>query len=803
MKNVAKSSELLILILGITGFIVFLFFYPTIFITSAIDINHEKSALITIAKESLQRLGYVPSDYNARVKFEAHNKLLEYLNQKYSIEEQKEHFDALQPYYWRIIFTPVSEPDDSSETKSDPPWINQIDILFDQNGDEIGFLTKADDDSTIHNITPERARHLADSTLIARMQADTAKFSFSRFKQIPRDYRIDYTVEYLRSEPVLDIPVKLNIDVIGDRVGNYEYEFDVPDSRVSELSRIIAIVPFFLAIVAVGIMFIVMSIKKLRADGLGLRYVSPIAISMGLASALWLLLEASSSGVDMINTIIGMFFLGIISSIAVFIGVACSDSMTREIWDTKLITLDALRNGYIQHRLFSLSVLRGFAYAGILLGLIVFFSKIASLFQWSDIADVATDLSLVNTWSSFLTVLVGGYTSTIWLQYILTLFLVSFLAKYIGYRMWIICLVGLLWGVLNSTDFYYPTQHYYLNFLQYFIFGSLFAVILLKYDFFTLFVAFFTFYLLKRVVMLYHFDHRIYILNAAFLSLIPLALLVLAIVYYKNKIDHNELKVFTPVYVNKIVERERLQRELEIARRVQLSFLPREKPDIAGLDSASICIPALDVGGDYFDFIKLDSQRLGVAIGDVSGKGISAAFYMTLTKGFLRSITRTILSPKQVLMEINKLFYENVERRHFISMIYGIIDLENRQFTFARAGHNPVLTHQPKSGKTARLCPNGIALGLEKGEMFDQIIQEQRIPIRTGDLLAFYTDGFTEAMNSANEEFGEARLETLLSYSNNEDAEMLLQTIRNRVKAFTGNTIQHDDMTMVILKIVS
>src|SRR5690606_4425591 len=145
----------------------------------------------------------------------------------------------------------------------------------------------------------------------------------------------------------------------------------------------------------------------------------------------------------------------------------------------------------------------------------------------------------------------------------------------------------------------------------------------------------------------------------------------------------------TPAFAKNITERQRLQRELEIARDVQMSFLPKSTPDFSGLDIASQCIPAHEVGGDYYDFVKLDKNRLGIIIGDVSGKGTEAAFYMTLTKGFLKALSRSSDSPAAVLSNMNELFYENVERGTFISMIYGIFDIEKNALKLARAGHNP------------------------------------------------------------------------------------------------------------------
>ncbi len=207
-----------------------------------------------------------------------------------------------------------------------------------------------------------------------------------------------------------------------------------------------------------------------------------------------------------------------------------------------------------------------------------------------------------------------------------------------------------------------------------------------------------------------------------------------------------DLDAITPAFVKHITERERLQRELEIARDVQMSFLPRRDPEIPGVEISSRCVPALEVGGDYYDFVHLGPDRFGVVVGDVSGKGTQAAFYMTLTKGFLKAVTRASESPAQVLIHLNELFYENVERGTFISMVYGIFDLRKRTVTIARAGHNPPLFK--RRGKQMEFVqPAGLALGLESGTAFAATIKEFPAEICPGDLFVFYTDGFTEAMN--------------------------------------------------------
>jgi len=255
-----------------------------------------------------------------------------------------------------------------------------------------------------------------------------------------------------------------------------------------------------------------------------------------------------------------------------------------------------------------------------------------------------------------------------------------------------------------------------------------------------------------------------------------------------------------PAHVRRIKERVRLQKELEIARRVQLHLLPKENPKIGGFDIAGACLPALEVGGDYYDFVDLHDGKLGIAVGDVSGKGVPAAIYMTLTKGILQSHAEEDPSPKHVLSKVNHLMYRTIERSWYVSMFYAVLDSKRRALKFARAGHNPAIVFSSGTSETRFLQTAGIGLGLEKGELFTKTLVEGELQLSPGDTLVFYTDGFTEAMNRDLEEFGSDRFLDLLHRNNNGSAEQLVQYAFEEVRKFAGEHPQHDDMTMVVLK---
>ncbi len=254
-------------------------------------------------------------------------------------------------------------------------------------------------------------------------------------------------------------------------------------------------------------------------------------------------------------------------------------------------------------------------------------------------------------------------------------------------------------------------------------------------------------------------------------------------------------------------EKKRLEEELRIARQIQMSLLPRGPLDFRGLSVTALCVPAREVGGDYYDFFPLGEERLGVLIADVSGKGTSAALYMAELKGLVLSLSQIYQSPRQLLMEVNRIISENLDTRSFITMTYGVLDLRARVMTFARAGHTPMiyLPGNCQNGDGLRvLAPSGIVVGLRipgATEKFAELLEEERIELHNGDVFVLYTDGITEAMNAESDLFGEGRLGRLVAEHGHLDSGELRERILREVEAFVGTADQHDDMTMILIKV--
>jgi sigma-B regulation protein RsbU (phosphoserine phosphatase) len=250
-------------------------------------------------------------------------------------------------------------------------------------------------------------------------------------------------------------------------------------------------------------------------------------------------------------------------------------------------------------------------------------------------------------------------------------------------------------------------------------------------------------------------------------------------------------------------EKQRLDDELRIAREIQKSLLPVQLPRVPGLDVADVCEPAREVGGDYYDVFELGPRRLGVLIADVSGKGTSAALYMAELKGLLLALSHSAPSPRQLLIDVNRRLADHLDNRSFITMTYAVIDLDRGVLTSARAGHTPLIV---VSGERAEIVASeGMVLGLRlpgAGERFEAVLEEDTRPLRPGDVVVLYTDGVTEAMNRAGDLFGDTALAEIVSSHRPLSAAGIRERVLREVKSFVGDAEPHDDMTMVIAKVL-
>ncbi|MBR1369706.1 hypothetical protein RJ53_09560 [Methanocalculus chunghsingensis] len=243
-------------------------------------------------------------------------------------------------------------------------------------------------------------------------------------------------------------------------------------------------------------------------------------------------------------------------------------------------------------------------------------------------------------------------------------------------------------------------------------------------------------------------------------------------------------------------ERERLSRELEIAHHIQESFLPDRAPIVPGFDLAARSIPALFVGGDFYDFIPIGENRYGLVIADVSGKGVSAALFMALSRTLVRASTADEPSPATAITQANRLIYEDSKTSMFVTLFYAILDANNNTLTYVNAGHNPPVFIRGDDATITLLKADGIALGVIE----EIALETVTIPLTSDDLLVLYTDGVTEAENADEELYGEERLEALMTEIRDRDATGIVDAIIDDIKEYAGDTPQSDDITLLVLK---
>jgi len=245
-----------------------------------------------------------------------------------------------------------------------------------------------------------------------------------------------------------------------------------------------------------------------------------------------------------------------------------------------------------------------------------------------------------------------------------------------------------------------------------------------------------------------------------------------------------------------LLERRRLEKELAIAREIQLSFLPETAPKIPGFDLAGTTIAHDEVGGDYYDFIPISDTRLGIAIADVSGKGIPAALIMAGFRMSLLAEVRNEFAIRAVMRKVNRLLFESTDRDKFVTSLYGVLDHKNRVFIFSNAGHNPPVLFR-RDGPIEYLSDGGVALGVLAESDYD----DRPVALRPGDVLVMFTDGISEAEAPSGEHFGLGRIERLVESMLDQSAGAILAALVDRVQEWSGTRGQSDDLTLVVLKV--
>lgn len=281
------------------------------------------------------------------------------------------------------------------------------------------------------------------------------------------------------------------------------------------------------------------------------------------------------------------------------------------------------------------------------------------------------------------------------------------------------------------------------------------------------------------------------------------------IVIFKNEeyaLEHDDVQVMNAFGDNvrvalenselmkESIEKEKYKSEMLLAQQMQNKLLPQTLPFINGFTTSAISIPAAVVGGDYYDVVRLKNDKFCIIIGDVSGKGISASFYMAQLKGIVLAKSKDASTAKELLSGINEVIYKNVESKMFITISVLVFDDFDGNITLARAGHLPFVVKN--EGKIELIKPSGIGVGLADNHTFDKYLEEYNLKLNDNSAVIMLTDGVNELNTYHDNEFGFEPIIDLLKDSNILEAEDFIRVINNKLRNYVNDDLNHDDMTI-------
>jgi hypothetical protein len=808
-NNIIWLYLLLGLISGIIIYLLYPVYHPNSSIKPQMGVREIKAKTAALLREQ-----DVKVDKEALNVYVAKNQgLIKDVQKKYGLKKGNILLrDFLPAYYFEVnlmretevTFSSDSNRKDKREGDDKAPGTNIVN--FDFRGKIIHFSSTSADSSDSPALTPDEAKmkaldfakkYTAVYELIKNENSkDTTITKYNeensgRVNYVKNTHKFYWEVKDNNNQAVY----KISANVTGSHISLFNIDYSVKTSGSQSddntVISILLVIIYLIVIIAVGIS----GYRKIRAFEIGFKNALLMGLMAGLSFSVYIIMQMGSDfkSEALIPVIAVFLFWGGV----IFVIWAVSEAVIRELWKEKFHTFDIIMKGDFLNSKIGMNVLIGGCFGLMLLA--AYLSIIGIIDSFVNIQILPND--------EVLRMFANKYVFMYFLNFDLH-FAAFYFMLFIGFVFTMLnkkylrnlgasVFTVIIWGFVHKDA---VTPQYY-SILVYIFLGVIILYVFLKHDVFTAILAMCFFAFTSNYLSVFFTGQGSHV----HYHIIPLVAVIIILLYAVTSISTRDfitdLNAIMPVYAVHITERQRLQRELEIASEVQMSFLPRKNPEFYGLDISSKCVPAMEVGGDYFDFIEFDNDRLGVVMGDVSGKGTQAAFYMTLSKGFLKAIAKTSSSPKEVLIKMNNMFYENVDRGNFITMFIGVFDLKNNSFTYSSAGHNPLIYAGNNKKEPIFLPSKGLALGLEKGEIFAKTITENTIEFNSEDVFILYTDGFTEAMNKKREEFGSERLIENITGLKNISSDEILESYFNIVNNHIGKAIQHDDMSMVVVKI--
>ncbi len=827
MKTFFRRSDIVLLFAGIAAFYYFAATYDSTYPEAAIRGMVTKDEAQKYAEQFMrsgQLLTPVSMDsFRMHMRLRADQKQIQYLQESLGLEEANRIMaGGMNAYVWQITWEKISEENirlrnGGDDDKGPPDRSNReiVEMSLDHTGRPVRYscqLKSSDsvvviqsDKTDLPPIPPpptapvlgaaDSAQKIADEFLKSTAGLLLDDFHRNPFQTSIKNNRTSFDFSYLSLIKKHEQVQQIRIRVEEGKISYFETSYQFPSEFIPHKDRWLAslldtidvFVILLFAIVTAVYFFI--RFKKGAFDfKLGLFFGSIVGLTFAVMMAVSMDLERWAIMALILVFAGGWYFL--ISTIIVSV----SASVSHQAWPAKYQTFEALRRGRVWNQNFGFSLLRGILWSGILLGV----SSIL-LQQLPGTAFLLNQQSFqkFGQHTSLFLICASVWSAIIYFHcfYLLTLSAIRMRIK----ATWFIFAAGILIGFIYPYIFTVVSPPLTRVLIGAGI-GMFFTFLLFRYDFLTLIITGALTYLIQESFYLFGFGDMT---QVSILLFFLVLLVIVALIGIFSRETGEDLLEFVPEYVKELENKQRMNREFEIARQIQSTLLCRNTPETEGFEIASLCNPAFEAGGDYYDFIQFPghSRKVGVIIGDVSGKGVSAAFYMTLAKGIMQTqASITPHSTKDTLCRANDIFYDQIDRGKFISMIYAIFDHDKQTMIMSRAGHNPVLIKKSGTGPET-LTPSGIAIGLTKGKAFSDSLEEIEVPFKPGDTFVFYTDGFSEAMNKHNTEFGEQRLSDIIHRESGSDAQRILEAVTRDISSFVGSVPQHDDMTMIVVKI--
>lgn len=808
-RNISRF-DIWLLMLAVAGLVLTAVFFQSLFPEASLRLPLTQEEVIRTGESFVGTFGYDVAGIPAQIELHKSNDQIRTLNRRAGAVRTTQLIqDSIPVFYWQLRWR-LHEPDSlrlSVGTGSENVQINDflagsLELHLTTDGTPIFMRYHMESDEILLDYSPDQMRYAVQYEA-AKALADTV---LTRFRDLWVSTEnadtltypaVDREFVWERVRSVAGQPVRFKVTLAGDRITGFQKEYVLPAQSPIERKRqgVYDAVGFVIRYLFILMLALYYFITRLKRDALDLKsgLIAGLIVLLCWAVVFWTQISGEQGWQILLGFVVTAPFI----AGGIWVLFALGEAMTREVWSEKLVTIDGLRQKLLFPAL-GRSLFHGLVLGGLLLGaytLLIYLSiRIGG--GYFDSGD-----STLNHWTAPIpalhlignSLMVGLYITTTY-----CLFFQSWMRKRVQSGWLFFLFLFLFWLFLSPP---LPgIRPFGVGALQNGLLGLIVILFFLRTDYIAVTVGVFSQSLLFYGLTALFIGGSLTAQAVLILS-VPILLAVLAVLANRGVALSSQIAEYVPDYMQRVYERERIKRELEIARNVQSHFLPRGNPEIRGVDVASSCVPAREVGGDYFDFINLGPKKMGVVIGDVSGKGIPAAFYMTLTKGLLKSQARLQQSPRDVLINLNSLFYENAERGIFISMIYVIFDLEAGKLTIARAGHNPMMLLRSGASEAEEVCPRGIALGFEPGEVFEKTIEEIVLDLKQEDVFVFYTDGLNETQNRFHREFGEERLRRVIQECGAETSAEYVRCIRDEVAQFAGDAPQHDDMTVVVVRV--